>query len=136
MRDKQELYAAILGIQLPWQVTEVDFSKEVEIVRVRIRMKRGTRLRCPTCNKVCPGYDTRRRSWRHLDTCQYKTILDADVPRVRCSAHESKTTSGSRGERYVDVARGRPRRDAVCEDLRVLARGDTRGGARRHSPKG
>jgi transposase len=87
MRDKQELYAAILGVQLPWQVTEVDFSKEVEVVRVRIRMKRGTRLRCPTCNKVCPGYDIRRRSWRHLDTCQYKTILDADVPRVECSAH-------------------------------------------------
>lgn len=87
MRDKEELYAAILGIQAPWQVTDVDFSKEVEVVRVQIRMKRGTRLRCPTCNEVCPGYDTRRRSWRHLDTCQYKTILDADVPRVECTTH-------------------------------------------------
>ena len=28
-----------------------------------------------------------RRSWRHLPTCQYRTILTAEVPRVRCSEH-------------------------------------------------
>ncbi|TXF10449.1 transposase family protein [Pelomicrobium methylotrophicum] len=32
-------------------------------------------LRAPS-----PGYDTRRRRWRHLDTCQYKTVLEAEVP--------------------------------------------------------
>ena len=32
-------------------------------------------------------YDSRRRRWRHLDTCQYKTILEADVPRVKCPEH-------------------------------------------------
>nr|WP_330178570.1 transposase family protein [Candidatus Vondammii sp. HM_W22] len=49
------------------------------------------------------GYDSRKRRWRHLDTCQYKTILVADVPRVqvqcymwavtakrRCSKHGTK----------------------------------------------
>ena len=29
----------------------------------------------------------RRRSWRHLDTCQFKTLLVADVPRVECPEH-------------------------------------------------
>ena len=52
-----------------------------------IGVKTGTRLGCPTCGEPCPGYDTRRRCWRHLDTCQFKTILEADVPRVECPTH-------------------------------------------------
>ena len=33
------------------------------------------------------GYDRRQRSWRHLDTCQYTTIITADVPRGTCEEH-------------------------------------------------
>lgn len=44
-------------------------------------------LECPECGKAAPGYGTRRRHWRHLDTCQYHTLLMADVPRVHCSEH-------------------------------------------------
>lgn len=86
MRDK-ELYAAILGIRSPWEVTTVELSSRTEEVIVQIRMKAGTRFVCPQCGAACPGYDSRRRSWRHLDTCQFKTILVADVPRVKCSEH-------------------------------------------------
>jgi transposase len=50
-------------------------------------MERGQQPSCPKCGQPCPGYDTRRRSWRHLDTCQFKTIVDADVPRVECPTH-------------------------------------------------
>ena len=86
MRDK-ELYAAILGIHSPWQVTSVDLNSETEEVRVRIDAALNSRFACPTCGKTCAGYDARRRSWRHLDTCQFKTILEADVPRVQCPDH-------------------------------------------------
>jgi transposase len=34
-----------------------------------------------------PGYDSRRRRWRHLDTCQLRTVLEADVPRGTCPTH-------------------------------------------------
>jgi transposase len=97
MRDK-ELYAAILGIRSPWQVTSVELAAKEEEVRVLIEMK-DTRLRCPECGEPCPGYDTRRRSWRHLDTCQYKTILVADVPRLECPTH---------GVRQIDVPWAEP----------------------------
>lgn len=86
MHDK-ELYAAILGIRSPWEVTSVTLDSESEEVRVVIDPSAGTRFTCPQCGTPCPGYDTRRRSWRHLDTCQFKTILEASVPRVRCSEH-------------------------------------------------
>ena len=42
---------------------------------------------CPSCGGNTRPDDTRRRSWRHLATCQYRTILRAEVPRVRCSKH-------------------------------------------------
>src|SRR5262249_34508510 len=42
---------------------------------------------CPSCRNKAPRYDARRRSWRHLDTCQFQTILEADVPRVNCPEH-------------------------------------------------
>ena len=35
-------------------------------------------------------HDTRARSWRHLDTMQYSTVLTADVPRVKCARHGVK----------------------------------------------
>ena len=44
-------------------------------------------MTCPKCGATAPGYDTRQRKWRHLDTCQYKTMLVADVPRVQCPEH-------------------------------------------------
>lgn len=41
----------------------------------------------PKCKAQCPGYDSRKRSWRHLDTCQYKTLVTAEIPRVECPTH-------------------------------------------------
>ncbi len=86
MRDK-ELYAKILGVRAPWQVEQVDLDEKGAEVRVLILIPRGSCLSCPQCGESCPGYDTRRKSWRHLDTCQFRTILDADVPRVKCARH-------------------------------------------------
>ncbi len=84
MRDR-DLYAQILGIARPWHVTEVELDVEGGTVEVLVE-HRGE-LKCPRCGKIVAGYDTRRRSWRHLDTCQFRTLLTADVPRVECEEH-------------------------------------------------
>jgi transposase len=81
------LYAAILGIKAPWQVTAVDLRVKEEEVLVSVAPRPESRLPCPSCGKPCAGYDTRRRTWRHLDTCQFKTFVVADVPRVKCEEH-------------------------------------------------
>lgn len=88
MRDTQ-LYAQILGIALPWKVTNVELDLPHDEVRVHVEHG-GDGLTCPDCGKACPGYDKRQRRWRHLDTCQYRTILIADVPRVNCAEHGVK----------------------------------------------
>jgi transposase len=81
-----DLYARILGIQSPWHVEHVELHLEAGEVRVRVGSDRAV-LRCPSCAEVAPGYDSRERRWRHLDTCQYRTIVQATVPRVRCQEH-------------------------------------------------
>jgi transposase len=43
---------------------------------------------CPECGTQCGLYDHQpERQWRHLDTCQYRTILHAEPPRSNCSEH-------------------------------------------------
>ena len=84
MRDR-ELYARILGISAPWHVSDVVL--DLPNGKVEVIVEHRGEARCPQCGKSCPGYDTRRRHWRHLDTCQLQTYLVADVPRVECAGH-------------------------------------------------
>jgi transposase len=86
MRDR-ELYATILGIRSPWLVTEVELDAVEEEVRVRIEFEDGAVVTCPECGSACPCHDHRTRTWRHLDTCQYRTVLSVRVPRARCDQH-------------------------------------------------
>jgi transposase len=86
MQDK-DLYQRILGLSAPWQVADVALDLPKHQVVVRVDRDPGHVLACPTCGEPCSGYDSRRRSWRSLDTMQFKTILEADVPRVECREH-------------------------------------------------
>jgi transposase len=86
----RDLYARILGLVHPWEVRDVMLDLKGGEVRVTVAAKLSTTFACPECGKACPGYDTRQRSWRHLDTCQFKTILIADVARVNCAEHGVK----------------------------------------------
>jgi transposase len=43
---------------------------------------------CAECGASCALYDHQpERQWRHLDTCQYRTILHAAPPRSKCAEH-------------------------------------------------
>jgi transposase len=86
MRDR-ELYAQILGIQSPWEVTDVKLDMARAEVRVYLVNRSRKRMPCPECEEPSPGYDTQERQWRHLDTCQMQTLLIAHVPRVECRQH-------------------------------------------------
>ena len=86
MRDK-DLCTQILGISPLWKVTDVELSVDSGEVKVFIEQRSGTVHQCPKYGVECPGYERRQCSWRHLDTCQLKAILVAEVPRISCPAH-------------------------------------------------
>jgi transposase len=90
MRDT-DLYARILGVERPWQVTDVELRLSAGEVEVKVEYAGSVSVACPACGAAAKRHDTRLRRWRHLPTCQYKTILAAEVPRVRCPEHGVKT---------------------------------------------
>ena len=82
MRDF-ELYQAILGLREPWGVTGVELDVSKQQVIVTVDAGPGP-YPCPECQERVPGYDRKRRRWRHMDTCQFTTWIHAEVPRVAC----------------------------------------------------
>ncbi|MGE3154559.1 MAG: transposase family protein [Nitrospiraceae bacterium] len=45
---------------------------------------------CPECQEPVSGYDRKHRKWRHLDTGQFTTRIQADLLRVSCPIHGVK----------------------------------------------
>jgi transposase len=87
MQD-QELYGRILGIEAPWQVERVELKLKQGEVHVYLEHKANREWACAECGALCPLYDHQEeRQWRHLDTCQYRTILHAAPPRSQCREH-------------------------------------------------
>jgi transposase len=86
VHDK-DLYQQILGLRKPWVVERVEVNRGSQEVVVHVGLEGPIVLGCPECGKAMPGYDHRECAWRHLDTCQYRTILKAKVPRGTCAEH-------------------------------------------------
>lgn len=80
------LYEKILGLQPPWTVQSVALRKSEGSIEVEV-VCAETLWGCPICGQRMHSHGSERRRWRHLDSCQYKTILVADVPRVKCVEH-------------------------------------------------
>lgn len=92
--DAEELYGVVLQVEAPWLVSEVrgtpSETRPGKCDEIIVIVEHGEDLRCPACGAACPRHDSRTRQWRHLDTCEARTIIEADVPRVRCQKHGVK----------------------------------------------
>jgi transposase len=90
MQDR-ELYRRILGIEAPWYVESVELKLEAGEVHVHLAHDEMINWPCPECGAACKLHDHQgERWWRHLDTCQYQTILHTEPPRSECSEHGVK----------------------------------------------
>ena len=103
MKDVQ-LYEQILGLAAPWYVESVKLKPEAREIEVRVSY-RETLWGCPTCGQRMQIHDYEERRWRHLDSCQFKTILVSRVPVVRCPEHGSQTVAVPWAEKYCRFSR-------------------------------
>jgi transposase len=85
--DDKSLYAAILGMKAPWGVESVELRLAQGEVHIWVALPKDTLWVCPECHAAAPIHDHRERVWRHLDTCQYRTLVHAQVPRLDCPTH-------------------------------------------------
>ena len=88
MNDTQ-LYHQLLGVEAPWFVADVEINIEEQAVYVLLDFDGKTaNFFCPECQRPANVYDRgEKRTWRHLDSCQFKTYLLASLPRVSCPKH-------------------------------------------------
>lgn len=82
--NPESLFGIALGITPPWEVEEIEFSKEAKRLDIKIGFQRGATFACPVCGAPAPAYDTSEKTWRHLNFFQYEAYLTARVPRVKC----------------------------------------------------
>ena len=82
MSDR-EFYRVILGLAEPWEVPAVKVDAERQKVEVQVGYRAGTLWACPESRERLPVHDPVERSWRHLDMCQFETVLVCRVPRRR-----------------------------------------------------
>jgi transposase len=103
MKDFQ-LYQQILGLVEPWVVESVTLKPKEQEIEVRVGFA-DTLWGCPQCQKRMHIHDYEERRWRHLDSCQFKTIIVSRVPVVRCEEHGCQTVAVPWAEKYSRFSR-------------------------------
>jgi len=82
------LYQHLLGLKDPWTVAKVELDVTAQRVDVWVEHPSGLPWPCPECGAVGTLHDhAAERVWRHLDSCQFQTLLHAEPPRVKCPEH-------------------------------------------------
>lgn len=90
--ELQRHYAALLGITEPWEVKTVDLKLADKRVEIELVWQWGAEAQCPECGRKCSIHDSApERTWRHLDTMQFTTLIKARTPRSNCPDHGVKT---------------------------------------------
>ena len=88
--QEREFYEQILGLESPF-VSSVKLDMQGQQVDVYVEHSEGIKFCCPECSQLLSCYDhASTRTWRHLDTMQFETLLHAAVPRVSCLEHGVK----------------------------------------------
>jgi len=90
--ELQKHYAQLLGIGSPWEVKTVELKLAEKKVEIELGWQWGAAAKCPECGRECSIHDCApERTWRHLDTMQFTTLIRARTPRSDCPEHGVKT---------------------------------------------
>ena len=68
MGERIKLFEQALGIEWPWYVERTEFDAEGRRLDVHLNFEVGGTFACAGCGaEGCKAYDTKARSWRHMD---------------------------------------------------------------------
>jgi transposase len=85
MNDLAQHYALLLGLREDWLVQSVDLDLDALRVEIRLQHNPQCKCHCPDCGLPRPLKDhANERTWRHLDTMQFETVILARIPRTNC----------------------------------------------------
>ena len=96
----EEFYTNLLGISGPWEVASIQRDSRSKEVTVIVEYSEKEPYLCPECGRTAKLHDHRKRRWRHLDSCNHKTLIEAEVPRVACEEHGVKQVPVNWAEKH------------------------------------
>jgi len=100
MKTLNDHYAQLLGLDSSWRVSDVTLTLKEKRVTIVLAHK-GGQVACPSCGQSCGIADhAPERSWRHLDTMRFETVLTARIPRCRCPVCGVKTIAVPWAEKH------------------------------------
>ena len=85
--NSTEIFSLALGLNEPWEITEVEISADSDSVKelnIYLGFKRGAKFE-DEAGILCPVHDTQKRDWRHLNFFEHTCKLHCSVPRIRTS---------------------------------------------------
>ena len=89
---EKKLFEEALGVQKPLEIEYVEFDKGKGELHIYIIFARGSKFSCSSCSEEgLSVYDTKERTWRHLNFFQYKCYIHMAVPRLECPKCGIKT---------------------------------------------
>jgi transposase len=99
------LYEQLLGLTTPWAVKRVDLSMEDQRVTVEVELKAKQVWADPTdVTRRAHINGWTEREWRHLDTCQFETVIRARVPQLKYSTGQVEELKVPWADRYSRVS--------------------------------
>ena len=125
------LYEQLLGLKTPWSVKKVDLSLADQRVVIEVVLKRGQVWADRTdATKRAHVNGRSERQWRHLDTCQFETVIKARVPQLKYSDGTVEELTVPWAERYsrvttlmagfvIQLLKACPTTQAVCTLTRL-----------------
>ena len=108
---ESKLYSELLGLEMPWEVESVQLDKQAMEVLVKVRCKQSVWV-CPDTRERAHIHEWNTRRWRHLDTCQFRTVIEANMPRLKYPDGRTKNLE-------VPWAKGSSRFTALFERLAI-----------------
>ena len=100
MNELNTHYRLLLGLDSHWEVQEVDLSLEGQRGKIVLEFT-GRELVCPECGQASGRHDLApERTWRHLDTMQFETVIRARIPRCACAQCGVKTVAVPWAEKH------------------------------------
>lgn len=85
MNDLAQHDALLLGLNEDWLVIDVNLQLEQQRVEISLKHNPDIKCDCPECGTPRPLKDhTPERTWRHLNTMQFETVITARTPRTNC----------------------------------------------------
>jgi len=85
MQVLESLFEKALKVESPWGITKIDFQEQQKRLYIDLDFTEGSLFPCPRCGSPAKAYDTKIKTWRHLNFFQYECYLRVRMPRTDCS---------------------------------------------------